>query len=283
MSVILLISIILGVAFQNVAKKPYTLKAEGKGAYFFCLLTSLAAMLFFIITSGGFEWNSGLLIYAFFFAVSYATTTVFGFEAIACGPLSLSSLVISYSLMLPALYGLVFLKDPISIGFIPGLVLLVISLFLINQKNEKAPITFKWVIFVILAFLGNGICSIVQNMQQVKFEGAYKNEFMIVALAMVSLILCFFVFIKERKDIKAVAKFAYIPAIACGLVNGAVNLFVMMLSNGMMAVSLMFPLISAGGIIITYVVSRFIYKETLTKLQFIGFVIGIASIVLLNI
>jgi drug/metabolite transporter (DMT)-like permease len=282
MSILLLISIILGVSFQNIIKKPYSIKAGGKGVYFFCLLTSLAAMLFFAVTAGRFEWDPGIVPYAFLFAVSYATASIFSLEAVSCGPLSLSSLVISYSLLLPTLYGLIFLKEPIRPALIPGLVLLVVSLFLINQKNDSAPITFKWIIFVVLAFFGNGICTIAQNMQQREFDGAHKNEFMIIALAIVALILLFFVIVKERKDIHLVAKVGWLPAIACGIVNGAVNLFVMMLS-ARMAVSIMFPLISAGGIIITYVVSKFVYKETLTKLQFAGFITGIVSIVLLNI
>lgn len=61
-----------------------------------------------------------------------------------------------------------------------------------------------------------------------------------------------------------------------------VNILVMLLS-GMMATSLMFPLISAGGIVITYAVSRLLYKEELTKTQFIGFIAGIISVVLFNL
>ena len=64
--------------------------------------------------------------------------------------------------------------------------------------------------------------------------------------------------------------------------NGTVNMLVMVLS-GMIAVSIMFPMISAGGIIITYIVSKVFYKEKLTKTQFAGFLAGVASIVFLNI
>ena len=47
MSVFYLITIILGVTFQNVVKKPYTQKTNGKGLFFFGCLVSLSAMLFF--------------------------------------------------------------------------------------------------------------------------------------------------------------------------------------------------------------------------------------------
>ena len=67
-----------------------------------------------------------------------------------------------------------------------------------------------------------------------------------------------------QEDVITTFKSGWYIALAFGAANGAVNLFVMILSN-IMPVSLMFPLISAGGIIITYLISKFIYKENLTK------------------
>ena len=46
-----LISIILGVSFQSIAKKAFTKKTLGKDVFFFSFLTSLAAMVFFLVTS----------------------------------------------------------------------------------------------------------------------------------------------------------------------------------------------------------------------------------------
>ena len=282
MNAILLISIIVGVSAQNIIKKPYTQKSGGKGAFIFGALSSLAAMIFFVISSGGFKWESGLIPYALGFALSYGTSTVFSVLATATGSLSLTALIISFSLMIPTFYGLIFLNDPVSVGLVPGLILLAASLVLINLKSDSVKITPKWLLYVFLAFVGNGMCSTVQKMQQVAYDGAYKNEFMIIALTAVVTGLLTVSFISEKSEIKCCIKFGWYFALPCGIMNGIVNLFVMLLS-ARMPVSLMFPLVSAGGIIITYFVSRFIYKEKLTRLQLIGFVLGIASVVLLNI
>lgn len=119
-------------------------------------------------------------------------------------------------------------------------------------------------------------------MQQDASNGAYKNEFMLTALAIVTVFMLVMSLLKERNKITIYAKAGWYWATACGLLNGIVNLFVMILS-GRMAVSLIFPLISAGGFVGTYIVSRFFYKETLTKIQSAGFVIGLAAVVFLNI
>jgi drug/metabolite transporter (DMT)-like permease len=125
------------------------------------------------------------------------------------------------------------------------------------------------------------MCTVVQKMQQNASDGAYKNEFMIVALAIVTVIMLIMTIYKEKSGIKKYAKSGWHFALMCGVLNGVVNLFVMVLS-GRIPVSLMFPLISAGGLIVTYIVSRFFYKEELTKTQFIGFVFGLAAVVFLN-
>lgn len=282
LNVIFLIAIILGVSGQNIVKKPYTQKMGGSGVYFFNAILSAAALLFFAVTATKLDFDLSFIPYSIGFAASYAIATVFLVLAIAYGSLSLTSLFFSYSLMIPTLYGLVFLKDDISVGFILGLALLVVSLFLVNKNDKKAKFSFKWIICVILAFLGNGMCTVVQNMQQVAFDGAYKNEFMIVALAIVALVMSIMSLIKERKAMKVYAKAGWHWALICGLLNGMVNLFVMILSRSM-PVSVMFPLISAGGLVVTYLVSRFVYKESLTKLQFVGFILGLAAVVFLNI
>ncbi|MBE6623359.1 MAG: hypothetical protein E7621_04160 [Ruminococcaceae bacterium] len=284
MNAILLISIIIGISLQNIAKKPFTEKTGGNGAYFFTTLTGLFAMLFFICTSQGFEWNSAIIVYSVGFAVSYMLCTVASVIATSCGSLSLTALIISYSLMIPAFYGLIFKHDPVSIGFVPGIILLAISLFLINKKEPEKKFSIKWIISVILAFFGNGMCSVVQNMQQVAFDGAYKNEFMISALLMVTALSLIMFIIKERKNTRFYFRHGVLAAFICGIMNGMVNLFVMILSApGRMSLSVMFPLVSSGGIIATYLVSKFFYKEKFTKAQLCGFIIGVASVVFLNI
>ena len=281
MDILYLLAIILGSSGQSIVKKPYTQKTNGAGVYFFNTLLSAAALLFFVVTSSKFSFDISFIPYSIGFAVSFAVSSVFMVLAIAYGSLSLTSLFISYSLMIPTFYGLI-IGDTVSTGFIPGMLLLVISLFLTNKSDEKAKISLKWIICVFLSFFGNGMCTVVQKMQQIASNGAYKNEFMIVALAIVTVVMLIMSILKERTEIKFFAKVGWHWAIICGALNGMVNLFVMILS-GKMPVSLMFPLISAGGLIVTYIVSRFFYKEKLTKIQFIGFIFGLMAVVFLNV
>ena len=63
--------------------------------------------------------------------------------------------------------------------------------------------------------------------------------------------------------------------------NGAANLFVMILAK--MPASPVYPLISGGSIILTWIIARFFYKEKLTVYQNIGLVLGIGAVAFLNL
>lgn len=283
LNILYVLIIILGLAVQNIVKKPYTEKTDGRGVYFFTACVSFFAMLFFAVTSGKPSFNVAFLPYSLMFALFYCMATVFNVLAVANGSLSLTSLLISYSLMLPTFFGLIFLDDPVGIGFIPGIALLVISLLFINGKSgEKCGITLKWVIQVVIALASNGMCSVVQKLQQIRFNGEYKNEFMIAALLAVTVVMAVAVLLKERSEIRLYIKAGRLWGMLCGIMNGVVNLFVM-LASATMSMSLLFPLISAGGIITTFFASRFLYKERLTKLQLAGLITGVAAVVFLNI
>jgi len=279
---IYLIIVIVAMTLTNVVKKAYTLKTNGNGIYMFGALTSLFAMLFFIVSSSTKQWEIGVLPYAIAFAVSYAVATIASVLAISYGSMALTTLIISFSLILPTVYGLIFLEETISFGFIIGIILLVVSLVLINKKTEGVKLSAKWIIYVFLAFMGNGMCSVIQKMQQVSYNGEYKNEFMIAALFFVTVFLSIFSLIKREKNTFTYMKVGWHLALGCGVMNGLVNLFVMVLS-GEIPASILFPLISAGGIIAAYMVSKWFYKEILTKAQFLGLILGTMSAIFLSI
>jgi drug/metabolite transporter (DMT)-like permease len=105
---------------------------------------------------------------------------------------------------------------------------------------------------------------------------------MIIALFTVSVVMMALAFINERNEIKPAARLGGIRAAFCGLINGACNLLVMTLAVTMNA-SIMYPVISAGGILLTGLVSLFIYKEKLSLNQYLALVLGTVSVVLMNI
>ncbi len=281
MQYLLLICLIVFVAAQSIIKKQYNLKAQYPKVFFFSAVTAAAEVVFFAITSGfKFEFVPELIPYSIAFAIMFSAMLIGGFLSISWGPLSITMLIISYSLLIPTFYGL-FKGETIGTTGIIGGILLLISLFLISVKKEKLNFSLKWLIAVMVTFVVNGLSSVILDIQPEKFDGKYKNEFMMMAMLLSSIILLVAALIKKEKIFKE-KRLCIAMGAANGVSNALVNLLVMYLASRIASV-ILFPVVSAGGIVLGFIMAIFVYKEKLSKMQMIGYFIGIASVVLLKI
>lgn len=282
MEYLFLLAVVVLVSLQDILKKQYNSRSQSPCTFLFSFFTSVGAILLFIATSGfSPDFRADVLPYSVCFAAAFASAIAGSFFAIKYGSLSITILVTSYSLIIPALYGVFALGDTLGTFGIIGLALLFISIFLINAKREKVSINTKWIISLLFAFVGNGMCSLIQKTQQLKFDGEYKSEFMIVALLISAVLFLILALVKRERILRGDMKL--IPlSVATGIANGITNYLVMVLT-GLIPSVILFPVISAGGIVIGFLVALFIYRERLNKIQYIGYFIGIASIILLNL
>ena len=282
---------------QSPFKKLYQRKSD-KGTFLFVAMIQLAAACFFagscLFQGFSFEW--GALPYSLLFALAVTTCHITSVVALGCGSLALTSLISSYSLMFPTLYGFVRFKDSIYVSQLIGIVLLLVSLYMTNMVKKETPVTAqdkaeqnekkrnfgKWLIMAVLMAVSNGMCTIVQKEEQVAFDGAYKNEFMLVALLSSCVVLLVIGMIKERRDLKSVLKLGALPAVLTGAANGATNLLVMIVT-ATIATSIFFPVISGGGMVLAYIISVTLFKEKFTTMQKVGILLGIASLVFLHL
>ena len=289
MEYIALIVSALGVTIQNILKQVFNEKGKGS-PFFFSAIISFLSMTFFLAVNNDWNYNAGLLLPSAAFAVTYAAATAFPVFALLHGPLAKTILINSFSLLIPTLYGIIIQgknnAEAASPILIVGIILLFCSLFLVNyQKKDEGKITLKWVIFVILAFLGNGLCSTVQAAKKDFYGNAGNNMFMIVALGMASLILLIasLVMKEQRKHIVFTVKKGGLIAVFCGVANGLTNYLTLLLNASSVPASIIFPVISGGGLVLVFLYAVFIKKEKFTTVQYIGYGIGITALVLMNI
>ncbi len=277
---LLLAAVVICISVQNIFRKQYNVKTQTPSAFFFSLVSTVFALLFFVICSKfKLQFNMAIVPYAIGFAVSYGLALAGSLLAIKNGPLSITMLITSYSLVIPAFYGVFAYGDTLGLVGIIGLVLLLVSLLFINKKGDNSGMNIKWLICVIFAFGGNGFCSVFQKMQQYAFDGAYKNEFMIISLVFCALFMIIAtVATKEKPDFKN----SLALGAGCGVANGIVNMLVMVLVGSVPSI-ILYPSMAAGGIVIGFLVAVFVYKEQLTRLQIVGYIMGTISVVLLNL
>ena len=287
MNYFLLFLTALFIVFQKVIQDRYNAKSRS-GVFLFSGMISFFAMCFFMAVNRNWTWSSELIIPAVSFGLSYAAATVFVVLAIKCGSLAKTTLITSYSLLVPAFAGLIILREPLGIPMIAGMILLVLSLWLTNHRKKTADtpkerISLKWLIFVLLGFVGNGMCSTVQKLAP-HYLGADVNLTLstIAALGLSTVVLIAASFLTKETDLKSTLRVGGPLSLFCGLFNGAVNYLAIYL-NQFIPASVMFPVLSAGELILIVPYSLLVRREKFTAKQWAGFAVGVVSVVLLNL
>lgn len=269
---------------EGVFIKKYNEK-HSAGGMFFTGILSLFALIFFAISDrDGFDFRQEMIPYAVAFGLIYCISYLLTFVALICGSFTMSNLIISYSLLFPIIYGIIWLHDPISAFTCIGFVLLLISLFLVRgeKNNEENKFSLKWLISIIITTVGNGLLAIIMKIQQVKFDNSCNNEFMIVALAVSSVVLLVGGIVKDRKDLKEIVRYGIPYAGSAGIANGVNNLLTLYINN-LLPISIVSPTCAGVKIVMSFVTARTLFKEKYLKRQIVGVAIGTIALIFLNI
>ncbi|MBE6542547.1 MAG: hypothetical protein E7672_08915 [Ruminococcaceae bacterium] len=283
-SLLLLVCVIF-VSLQNVVTKFFKQKCSGGDICFSAMSAGFALLIFaaVLLFEGKFSFNLTVLLFSVLFAIAYGVSTVFLVLAIGCGSVAQTTLITSYSLLIPTFFGIIFLKETAGAATFFGIIFLAVSLFLTYYSKSDEKPTAKWIGCVILSFIGNGMCSTVQKLEPIYCDADSGNIFMIVALLMNTVFLMLFSFMREGKaETVTTVKKGWHFAAMCGLMNGVVNLLVMILNNRI-AASVLFPIVSAGNLVITFLLSVALFHEKFSKRQIGGFIVGVAAVVILNL
>ena len=246
------------------------------------LISNFVCWTLLFLFDGGFSW--AVWPYALLFALGYIITNYVFIQALKIGSVALTSLILQLSLIGVTMWGFCFWDTDftLKIGIGLALVVVALSLCLYAGKQEQQPITAKWLVLVAIVFVCNACCVIVQKTQQMHFDGMYGNCMMMLATGM-SAITALVIYVKgKHKNTKILMKRSgYFPILAGGL-NALLNLFVILLATTTLSPSLIYPVLSIGGLMITILVSACIFKEKMQWWQWIGIAVGIVAITLLS-
>lgn len=267
---------------QSIAQKQYTLKEKNPNVILFSAITAFIALCFFILTSGfNLTFDARLIPYSLVFAAGYCASWIGTVYAVRYGSMALTSLITSFSLILPTGYGIL-LGEEVTVKLLLGVLLLLTAIVLVNLKvSRKDKLSVKWLSYVALSFMGNGSCSIVQNIEKRALGEAFTHEFMIIGLAAAFVFLIAFACIKSGYVLREL-KVCLPYGAGNGLSNAMVH-FLMLTMIGNIPNTIMYPTGSALGMIVAFLLAYVVYKERFTKPQYAGYALGVLSIILLNI
>ena len=291
MSYAILISATLFISFCAIGAGIYNRQNEGRrGTSAIYNLIQLFAvfslwLIKFLVSP---QINPAVLIYSALFALGYTTAMVVAVLAYREGSLVLTSLIMQLSLISTSIWGFFFWNSPVTVGIIIGLVLVVVALLLClytgkPKEGEQKKITPKWILFISLYFVGNSLGSIVQRTQQLDFNKAFGDFFMMVATG-IAFVVCLVKYLRsDRSDTKAIIKKSFYLPLVSGTLNFFINLCIIILASSSLSPTLVYPFLAVGSLAVNTIASLFVFKESMRWWQWIGVAVGTVAIVLLSI
>lgn len=260
---------------------------KGEGGMFFNAFLCLFAVVYFVISDkGGFDFYKGIWIYGIVNSLMFAIGFYSMYIALREGSFGLTRLIVSFTGVVSIFYGVVVLKEKLSLIQCFATILIFASIFLMryqkSEAGEKKKFSLKWIIAMILTFGSNAAIGILGKIQQVKFDNIYKNEYLIITFVGSALWLFILGFIYERESFKPTVKTGLLYGFVAGICNGVGN-WLTLIANEFLNLSIVSPLKSGFSIVITFVASLLFYKEKFSVRQYIGVGIGVAAVVLISL
>lgn len=279
MTILLYFLNVAGSAGQSTCSKYYA--SKGGSVNLYNINKAAVALLVFLVVGlfRGMSFHLPTILWGFGYGACICVGSFAGFTALGLGPMALTSMIASFSLVIPFAVGVTVWGETLSMWGIMGIVLLVLSIVLLNFKKIDDRLSLKWTFFTFLTFFVTGIASVFQKQHQMNYPGLYRTEFMVASMLCMLVMLLIMVLVKGTA--KTDVRFC-IPGSIGGLLEGVANYIVLYLAATQNA-SVLFPVVSVAKIIAVWCIGRMAFKEQLKLWQTIGLVAGIAAIALLNL
>lgn len=283
----LYIFIVFFSAIQSASVKFYN-RSNNNALIFNAIKSIIACISLFFLCFSGFHFHAQTLFYGCIYGLILSISMYSGYLALSFGPISITSMVVSFSVIIPLIYGIAFCGEILNTLKIIGLIFFSISIITTNinhypETNNKYN-HFLWCIFIIITFICNGLCSVLQKMHQIQYPGKYCLEFTFFAMVSCTLIFLSSILIKlpyqkfsDKKNFTG-----KIFAGIAGLSMAIVNFFTIKLT-GSESASLLFPAISAGAISTSLLFGIVIFKEKIRYNHIIALLFGISAIIFLKL
>lgn len=253
-------------------------------------VTSLVGAIIFFFSEGGKIQISRIsLIWAALFAVIMIPYYMIGIKVLAIGSLAIYSMFMMLGGMLvPFLYGIIFLNEEISIGKIAGTVFL--TLFIVLQAVWQGESTSKtqssrknkylFFILCLVIFFINGMTGVIAKAHSISEGAVNEASFSTLYCAMTAVLSLFSLLIfcarNREEKIHNIKKALRIKPLFIMILLGAAAYggnFLQLLAADKVPASVQFPLVSGGVIILSALVSALLFKDNLSKKEWIS-VIG---------
>ena len=258
------------------------------------LLTSiLGAVMYWGL--GGFRvaLSGSLLFYATAFALVMIPYYVLGIKVLSIGSVALYSMFMMLGGMaLPFAYGVIFLNEPLTVGKGIGCVALSLAILMqaLTEQKQEGGKTEKKGLFILLCiaiFVLNGLTGVIAKAYAISAQSPDEMGFTVVSCLLTAVFsggLLIGVGFKQKQALKGEFKNAFQPSViwcilAIGIFTHTGN-FLHLKAAAQLPASVQFPMVSGGVMVFSTIVSAGIFKEKISKKEWISVALACFSTIL---
>lgn len=223
-------------------------------------------------------WFEYSIVIGVFFILTYK---LFGLSSDKAG-LAITAVASKMSVVIPVMAGFLFFHDHVSLYKTIGILFVLLAFYFIFKTEKGIKINRQFILLPLLLLLGNGI-----NDSLVKFtqhfylnndEGLFLSFIFLVALLIGMIYLFFSQFIK--------GKFFTMKNLLGGLILGSLNYWgawFFIKSMDIFQASFLFPVVNVGIVCLSALISFIIFKENLSRTNWLGILLAVIAIILVSI
>ena len=256
---------------------------------FFNSMVSVIWILILSVMNSGAHISASACMWGIIYGSVMAAFLLCKMQALATGPVSITSFIGCSSLLLSTAFGIIYFKESISIIQALGVLCLLFALFLtifkgkqdssVNVKSEKS-----WPVWCALFFTCSAATGIIFKLHQSSPVRDEVNQMMLVA-AITSMILFLIsslvVQCKVDKTLPRILPKTLNFVLACGIVSCGYNRLNISLS-GMLPSIIFFPVFNGSVILFASLLAAIVFREKITKRQMLGIGIGVISLIMVS-
>ena len=251
------------------------------------IAVSAACGVLLYLTIGGFrvEISRVSLFWAILFAAIMLPYYLIGIKVLSLGSLAIYSMFMMLGGMLvPFFYGVLWLHEAISWGKAVGSVFLTVFIVLQavwqkpaqREKNDKKTKTLFFVSCLLIFFI-NGMTGVIAKQHQIAVGAVDEISFTVLSCGLTVLLSLLFLpicLLKDRQNVSSAVKNSLRPIpVLIMLLMGAsayTGNYLHLLAAEKVPASVQFPLVSGGVIVLSALVSAFVFRERLSAKEWVS-------------
>lgn len=222
-------------------------------------------------------------------AVSLAVSLFCSIEALKSGVMVLAAMAGSAGLLLPCIAGIFMFNEPMKPMQFIGIALLIFSGWLLigYSKEQTGSFTPRTLLLLIGSMLSNGSVMLAQKMFSKYLPDTSVSIFSFLTFGLIGIgmfigLVPSLLSQSGRAKIAAVPKPVFLYGTISSIILLAINQLATLAGRNV-PLAIMFPINDGGATIITAITAAIFFKEKLTVRSVCGLILGIGSLIVINL